>query len=263
MDPYTGHHVLGIFLTGGLSNTKPSLSLGGVVSTKEYRELRPVISNPISGLQILQVFTANGEGDASLEVDASNSLVFTPPGEDAGTAVAIAVGETKIISGVDTNKAVMVKRFTNDQVFAGKMTMSFVECFNGMISMSDIDNSRRVSGKTCYRCFALKNHSALDIYDLQIWVDPVAGLQSTYSLAKEDIGSDGEVQIIADESSVPSGVVFQEVMGWRESLIVTESDDLFEAGDSIAIWVKKAFPAGGTVDADEEVTLRIRFSVEA
>jgi len=263
MDVFTNQHILGFFLTGGASNLKPSLSLGGVVSTKEYRELRPIITSPIPGLQILQVFTSCGEGIATLEVDSSYSLVFTPPGADAGAPVRVEVGETKIIPGADTNKALIVKRYASDLDFMGKMTLTLVECLNGLVSMGNVADADRQSGKTYYRGFVLKNQGAMDIYDLQIWVELNAGLQSTYSFAKEDVGSDGTIQTIANENTAPTGMVFQEAMGWQNSFIVTESADLFLAGDEIGIWIKKVFPVAGVVRAQEEVLFRARFSVEA
>lgn len=244
---------LGMFLTGGASNVSQAESLGGVPSTIEYKELIAKMVLPIPGLQLLKVFSENGEGTASLLVDGNGDLVYTPPDGLPGDPVSIAVGETKVVGGQDSTKAIVVKRFTRTLAFAGLCTLTLTRKVNGVLSMENLTDAERTAGRTTYRCIILSNLGDTDdLNDLSLWVEN-DGVQATYSLGVEELDSNGEVQSIVDETTAPSGVVFQNVMGVLNALDIS----VIEAGESIALWIKKEFPASGTVASRELVELQI------
>jgi hypothetical protein len=256
VDGLQGVDGLGLYLTGGSSNTDPDLSLGGVISSKEVRGLGPIISNPIPAMRIDQVMAANGEGIGLLSADASGDLTYTPPGGSAGSSVSIAAGETKIVSGADVNKALRVFRESGLSMVQtlGGAALNLRIAMNGVLAQANVANADRVAGLATYRALMLSAHGPFGVLRVRIWLPPVAGLQSTFAIGLDPvIGS--PIQTIVDEETAPIGVSFSSPTTEGAALTV----QVIGPGNPRGLWIRRTFPAAGVVSALEKVQMALKY----
>lgn len=243
---------LGLFLSGGASNLDPNASLGGVASSTRVRGHGAKVGDTIPSIRIDNVFPACGEGDASLLIDAAGDLVFTPPGVVAGTPVTIADGESKILSGVDSNKAIRVFREAG-LASVGLMDLKFVDAMNGVLAHGDVTDAQRAAGVTTYRALMLTAQGPFGVIDIRLWLPPVSGAQATYSMGTE-VAVGSTIQIIADEFTAPAAVVFSSPTTEGAALVIPA----ISPGDFVGLWIRKTFPIG-TVAAQEDVQLAMKY----
>ncbi len=250
-----GSDALALFLTGGAANTEPDDSLGGAISSDQVRGLGAIHSNPIPGIRVDNVMPACGEGTATLAVDSNGDLVFTPPGGAPGTPVSIASGQSRVVSGADLAKAVVVFR-ESVLLVSGISTIRLAKALNGVLGMKNVSDAQRQAGITTYRAIALKSQGPKAVQDMRLWLPPVSGAQATYSIALET-PSGGSIQTIVDETTAPTALTF--------ATPLTEASGLFIAaiasGDFIGLWLRKVFPVG-TVADQEDFRLAIKYFAE-
>lgn len=244
---------LGLFLTGGVTNTNPDLSLGGARSSTRIRGLGAILSSAIPSLRIDNVFPACGEGDATLSVDANGKLVFTPPGAAAGTPVAIAAGESKVVTGADANKAVRVFREAG-LPFTGTMGLHLVNALNGVLAHGNVTHAQRLAGVTTYRALMLFAQNPQGIIELKLWLPHVAGAQAAFAIATETPVSD-TIQTIPNELTAPAGMAWVTLSRKEEDAMVIPAID---AGQSLGLWIRRIFPVG-YVTPQENFQLAMKF----
>jgi len=249
---FNGVDALGLYLTGGVPNRNPDLALGGIRSNIEARAMTAVIDNPIPAIRIDNIFPNNGEGTAQLEVT-GGQLVYTPPGGVAGTPVSIVDGELKTVAGADGEKAIRVKREAGFD-FKGTSSLKLVYNFNGALGMRNVPDADRVAGETYYRAFMLRSHGSFSAIDIKLWLPPVAGTQAVYAIGIE--AAVGEtIQTIANELTAPAAVVFSSPTTEGTGLVVSD----IPSGQNTGLWIRKVFPAAGSVDLQEDIRLAIQF----
>jgi len=231
MDAYTKADGLGIFLSGGASNLVASDSLGGAISSRPVRGMSVIHANPVQGLMIENASPDNGEGSASIFVDDDGDAAYTPPGGSQGTAVAIGAGTRKILTGVDTDKYVRVYR-ESGKTWKGTATFDLVDMLNGVLSMSDIDDTDRQAGEVHYRGIFLK--ALEDVQDILVWITTDG--QAAFALAGETPVAD-EIQIIADEDTAPAAV------DWVNATTIYTALSLghLSEGDTFGVWIRRTF----------------------
>lgn len=245
---------LQLFLTGGASNANPDLSLGGAASSVRVRGLGAIVANPIPSIRVDNVLPANGEGDATLSVDLSGDLVYTPPGGPPGAPVAVGEGESAIVAGSASNKALRVYREAGLGLPLGSlMRLKLVDVLNGVFGHKNVSSAQRVAGVTTYRALMLRA-PALAVTDLRLWFPPVVGLQAVYSLAVE-VPVSGSIQTIANETTAPTGRTWVTPTSEGGSVVV----DSIDAAGRLGLWIRKVFPPGGTVSSRENVQLAMKF----
>lgn len=242
-----GVDALGVYLTGGSSNTDPAASLGGAISSRRVFGQGFIPSPPIPGVRIDHLFAANGEGEGELAINASGALTWTPPDDEAGTAVTIAAGESAIVAGSDVNKAVRVSRESGLK-FTGVSPVECVSAMNGVLGQTDLTSAQRVAGRTTYRAIALKAIGDNRVAELRVWMPPVSGAQATWSIAVETPVA-GSVQTIGAEATDPTGLAFVAATSSATALYLP----FISAGDWVAVWIKRVFPALGVLAARELV----------
>lgn len=248
MTSYTGSEVVGFFLSGGASNASPAASLGGIISSQKMLGMYPQIIEPVAGLVVEDATPECGPGEASIVV-AGGEVRFSPPAGAAGAAKAVAEGERVFIPGGTATMGVWVYRAAG-LAFEGTCTLRLVDQLNGALSMSDIPDADRAAGVVCYRALFLKRLGAAGTVSLWVTTDG----QSTYALAEEEPDVDDEIQTIADEETAPSG------LSWEAA--VNEGSALAVAGLALdeftGIWIRRTFPAAGSVAANEQVNLHVK-----
>lgn len=252
-----GVDALGFYLTGGAtgaSNKDPDASLGGVITTtRRVLEQGFLLSSPIPAVRIDHAFAANGTGEGTLSVDSSGSLTWTPPGGSVGTAVTIAVGGSAVLAGSDSNKALRVYRESGLQ-FSGVSTVELVSAMNGVVGQSNLTSAQRVAGRTTYRALALKALGDYRVAEIRVWLPPVSGAQASWSVAAESPVA-GSVQTIATESTDPTGLAFVAATSSATALVIP----FVSAGEWVALWIRRVFPALGSVSPAERVDLAVSY----
>jgi hypothetical protein len=251
----SGVDALGLFLTGGASNGDPDLSLGGARSSAKARGLGVIVSSPIPGIKIENVYPACEEGEGSLSVGSDGaSLLFTPPDGLEGEAVPIGVGERKIVTGEDPEKAIRVYRESGyPDLVAGRLsTLKFLNAMNGVFGQGNLTSAQRAAGRTTYRAIML--YGQANVEQLKLWMPPVGGSQAVFSLASESPVA-GVIQTIANETTAPTGVTWVTPTTEAGALLIP----LVGLGGSMGLWVRRVFPAAGTVAVRENFNLTIRY----
>lgn len=250
---------LGLYLTGaasdGAAQADPAAALGGYRSSSEVAQLGARISNPLPGVVVDLVHGANGTGSGTIRGDTSGNLYWTPPGGSEGSAVAITNGQTKLLLDSGATKAVRVSRVSTAGI-SGTMDLELVPVFYNLPGLDDVANAERVAGFDSYRCMMLKHNGTEDLHSVRVWASE-AGCQSTVYLAAETPVADA-VQTIANDTTAPTGLSWVNATGEGSAL---ECGSM-TAGDMLGVWLKRTFPAAGTVAEREYITLHWSYSIE-
>ncbi|SDH87946.1 hypothetical protein [Roseospirillum parvum] len=116
-----------------------------------------------------------------------------------------------------------------------------------------VTGSESAAGDIEYRCIYLENgHGSLTLEAAAVWVVRPGGVQTTISLGLDPAGIDGTAQVVADESTVPSGVSWSEP---TEGAPLAVGD--VPAGSVVPIWVRRTVPAGASVLDVDGATLHV------
>ena len=244
---------LGFLLTGGAGNDNPDASLGGVVSSSRVIGLGPLMTSPIPSVRVDLVYPAVALGDAEVAVDINGNLVFTPPGGSPGTPVTIAAGETKVVQGADTNKAMRIFREAGLN-FSGVGNLELLGVLNGALAMANVTDAQRVAGVTTYRGLMLTAQGIHGVLDVRLWLPPIVAAQGVFSIGLETaVGN--TIQIIADEETAPAAVVFSTPITEGGALVIPNISPGFHQG----LWIRRVLPPAGTVDPQEDFQLAMKY----
>jgi hypothetical protein len=249
VEAYTGIDSVGLFLSGGSSNYDPDDSLGGAISSKLIKGMEPIYGTPVQGLIIEDATPENLEGAASIAIIGTQAT-YTPPDGQAGSAVSIAAGERKVLTGADADKAVRILRVSG-LTWAGTASFDLVDVLNSVFGMGNVPSADRVAGSVRYRAIFVK--ALQDVDDVICWITTDG--QASFALASETPESDGSIQTISDDSTAPSGLSW--VNATSESAAIDLGD--LSVDDTVGLWIRRTFPAAGTVAAKESVNFHLQF----
>ena len=245
---YTKADGMGIYLSGGASNLDPSDSLGGVLSSRLVHGMGIIYTTPVQALKIEDVSPDNAEGTGSIAISGNNAI-YTPPGGSAGATVAITAGNRAILPGNDPLKYVRVYRVA-DETWEGTASFELVDMLNGVFSMGNISDADRQAGEVFYRAVFIVAHE--DVQDCRAWITTDG--QSSWALASEVSVAD-EIQTIADEETAPAAVSWVAATSQAAALGLGN----FAEDDNIGVWIRRTFPALGTVATEETVNFHLEF----
>ncbi len=231
---------LSLFLTGGATNGNPDASLGGLGSSVRMRGLGAIVrGTPIPALQILNVSPACGEGSATLQVDVSGNLIFTPPGDVAGVPVTPISGGSVIVTGANGLKHVRVYQEAGLPFYPGTTFLTLIDILNGVLGQRNVTNAQRLAGVTTYRALMLSAPGPTALQQVSLWTPPVLGGQASYQLALETPVA-GAIQTIANETTAPTAVSFGTYTSPTAPLVVY----VMASGSLMGLWIKRVFPIG-------------------
>lgn len=246
-EAYTAHDRIAIYLSGGDGNHAPSASLGGAISVRPVKGMTARYDVPVAGVIVEDATPENTEGEASIAID-GDAVVYTPPDGDPGDPVTILAGERKIVYGADPTKAIRLYRPTG-YTFEGTAEFHLVDTMNGVLGMSDVEHAERVAGAIHYRAFFVK--ALADAGVVKLWVDTDG--QATYSVALEVPTAD-TIQTIADQETAPAGVSWEDAASEGTALVLGTMTE----GQTYGVWLRRTFPAAGTVASKESVNLHLQ-----
>lgn len=247
---------LGIFLTGGASNSDPASSLGGVFSSTRVRGMGGILQvDRIPAVRIDNILPGCGEGAASIHVDANGDLVFTAPDGEEGDPVTVVEGASGVLEGSSRDKAVLVTRLADWSYPLGKnMPMTLVHAMNGVLAQGNLTSAQRAAGRTTYRAIVLSGARPAGVGNIKLWMPPVGGAQATFSLAVE-IPSGGALQTIANETTAPTGVSWVTPTTEAGALLIP----WISYGHYMGLWIRRVFPPAGTVTPREAFQLSMTY----
>lgn len=246
---------LGLFLTGGASNSNPDASLGGAPSATWVRGLGALVQPKIiPALRIEDAFPANGAGAGSIEVNEAGAVLWKGPGDSYGSATAVAAGADATIPGGTAGKSLRVNREAGLGLPAGAVTaLELVEIMNGVLAQKNVANADRLAGKTTYRAIMLEGTGLIGCQGLVIWL-PSTGGQATWAIALET-PVNGAIQSIANETTAPTGLTFSSPSTMGAGLTIPN----LSAGQLMGLWIKRTFPAAGHASLLENVKLALSY----
>ena len=253
MKAFTGPDAIGIYLTGGATNTSPAASLGGACSEKEVGALGIKVTKPLEGIVIENVSALNGEGEGTLHCNANGYFSYIPPDGLVGHSARLDPDTRAVIRGADTNKSIRVYRRRSGHA-TGEMKFEFKHPFNGVFAMEDITNAQREGGAVHYRAVMLVNHSPNKVVNITIWQTVLSWTQASFSLGSEAPVA-GEIQTIVDEDTAPVDISFSTA----EEASPIHIPDL-ESGEMYGAWIERDFPSSGKISRVEGIILHVKFS---
>ncbi len=172
------HYLTGASSPGG-TQAVPALSLGGYRASTQEMPLGIKIADAIPGIIIEYAAGMNDEGAGTLEASTDDSLTWTPPGGSPGVAVTIAEGETKVISGADSDKWIRLRR-TSSTALAGTATVTLSEKFNNVVGFDNVGSDDALAGEQYLRALCALNVGATAaIHNVLAYIAQLATAQTS------------------------------------------------------------------------------------
>lgn len=216
----------------------------------EWRRL-----NGMSGLRIRHASTGNGTGAGSLAAVDGDTVRWTAPGDTAGTAVAIAEGETKVLESGTPSAYLVVERVSADALL-GTETVELYDVFGNVFGFDDVESAEQAAGDTEYRAVFLENAGSLEITNLTVWL---GDCDATVQIAAEAVDGDGKIQTVADEDTAPTGLSWNAGTDKGSGLVIGS----LAAGARVGLWIEREIAMGAAAGPQFQVELECEFDVSA
>jgi len=233
-------HDLPIYLSGatadGVARRDASTSLGAYRSANYAHSLAHSPSSPIVGVEILFVAGKCGEGVGVLEAATTGSLTWTAPDDDAGGAVAIANGETKVLPSSSAGKFIIVRR-----VKAIDLTGECPVILSGLYHNAVAMDPALAGGAAEYRLLVIKNEGVGTATGIKLWVD-AASTGLAVGVGVHDANGGYPDLSIGGETVAPPGVSFTSPTSEGTAL----SFNLSQA-DHKGMWIRRTPPGSWSV----------------
>lgn len=152
----------------GEPQRNPASSTGGFRSGTLCRSMERDSRDPMAGVYLREVSGGNGPGIGALTAATADSLTWTAPGDsEAGTAVAIAVGEEKILRGAEPGAWVRAARVGSNPL-SGAHAVRCVDRYNNLFA--DVETADAVAGLVTARALMLLNGLADAATSFEAWI---------------------------------------------------------------------------------------------
>jgi hypothetical protein len=248
-------------LSGGASNTTPTASTGGAMSTVSGGR---VLSQAATGLTTLTGVTiddaaGNAEGVGSLFFDYSAlTLRWTPPSGTAGSPVIVsASGEYAIQGG--NNGGVLLVTVVAASLPTSDQTNSITIANQTAKMWDDVSKAESLAGASQYRGFYFKNAHATDaMTNIKFWMAQNTPGQDNLQIANCSEAKNTAIETLSDELDPPTAINFDanNPIDLASALSLVD----LSAGDYKGFWMKRTIPAGVTA-AQTANTFRLGFQI--
>lgn len=120
----------------------------------------------------------------------------------------------------------------------------------------DVSTAEAAAGDTEYRGYFVKNTNATDTaYDVVVWIASNTDSSSTaLQIAVADEGVANTIETIANESTAPSGPVFDDAEDVSNALSIGD----LTPGQAHGVWIKRVVTATTVAFPNDTATLRVR-----
>jgi hypothetical protein len=234
-------------LSGGSSNTDPTQSLGGQMSTHANGRIVGRTTTGLSNVTGVTILDAPNSaiGNGTLAYTASGTTA-TWAGNGASAGSPINIGSTGRYILQDSAGGRLHIDVTSGSLPGGNQsdTITVAAKANGLFD--NITGAESLAGDTEYRCFYVKNAHATDaLYDVKIYIGTQTSgddaIQIGLDLAGVGDGSaTGVADTIADENTAPDPAVsFSTAADLSNGLNISQ----LSAGECRAVWQKRVVPS--------------------
>ncbi len=240
-----------VYYTGAGSNSDPTLSIGGDISSQKLTHQSVTGSLP-TGITVLDAF-GNGVGVGTLTYTSSTtSIQWQPYLGSIGTAVDISVSGNYFIQGASNGGGIAI---TVDaaNLPTSNSSSSLTIANQTQKYFTNVTKALSDTGVTRYHAFAIKNtHSTDPIIGIKLFISantPGADNITLYldPLAAGD-GSTTSPTPVANETTAPAGAT------WVAPDSATHADALsvgdLTAGQVRFFWMREVVPAGVSTSTD-------------
>ncbi len=248
-----------IYLTGAANEgdvqDDPNSSLGGKRSQTVLNAILAAGLQNVTGVTIDEISPACGVGAAALSFTLSTtSLRFTAPGDTAGASVDVSVDGTYEVYSTDTTKYVVVTVTAADIPSADQAdTLTFVNNTDNLFAFVSPEEAQ--TGSTKYRAVMLRNDSAQTIYSMKVWISQNTPFpDDSVKIAIEATDAGGEIQMLASETSAPSGVIFYDAPDEANAIAIGD----MASGKNYGVWIERVLNATSSRYADNGFTLTFK-----
>lgn len=232
-------------LSGGATNTDPTASLGGAMSTDPAgvivgRTVGDTTPNNTTGVTILDA-PGSATGNGTLAFTASGTMAtWAGNGATVGTAVNIGADGRYILEDSAGGRLHIAVVASSLPVGDTSDTVAVSAASNKLFD--DISPAESLAGDTEYRCFYVYNaHGTDDLLDVKIYIgSQPSGGDDTIQIGLDLAGKNGTADTIVDETTAPSpAVTFSAPSTLGTALALGD----LAAGEYYAIWQKRTVPA--------------------
>ena len=160
----------------GGTQTSQAASLGGYRSSTEASRVGFLeTANCIPNVDVLSTSHQLGSGSL-LVMGSTDSVTYSAPGGQSGTAVPLAIGMPQVISdGLNPSQWVKVER-TSTEPLAGFTVLEFTEQFGNVFGGSVASTA----GESTYRAVIFRNDSVSPCSLISVWINPLSASTSVY-----------------------------------------------------------------------------------
>lgn len=230
-------------LSGGASNTDPTLSLGGLMSTHANGQIVGRTTTGLSNVTGVTILDAPNSaiGAGTLAYTASGTTAtWAGNGASAGTAVNIGADGRYILQ--DSAGGRLHISVLSGSLPVGNQTDTITVAAKANGLFDNISGSESLAGDTEYRCFYVKNAHPTDaFYDVKLYIGTQTSgddaIQVGLDLAGTGDGAaTGVADTVADENTAPDPVVnFTTAADLSNALNLSQ----LAAGECRAVWQKR------------------------
>lgn len=245
-------------LSGGATNTNPSASLGGAISTDANGVIKSqsITASTITGVTYDDA-AGNTIGNGTVTYTLTGqTLQWTPPGGTIGPAIAVGTNGVYALYGADGIGHIKVTvvaaslpgaNTTQNPAIANQVNKLF----------DDVARLEAVAGDIEYRCFYVKNaHASDSMSSMLLWIDMDTNGVDDLAIGLDPVGVSGTATTIANEDTAPAGVTF--------SAPTTELTALglgtLTFGQYYPVWIRRTVPVSTTTTTTADMSrLKLRF----
>lgn len=248
-------------LSGGASNSDPTTSLGGLMSSQTLASFDVTGISAITGVTVLDapntvpIGLDLGPLTAALAYDAgTTSLTYTGPYTTSGPGDAMNVGTNGryvLVSGGVEGELLHVDVTAASLPVANQTdTLSIAD--PALQLFADVSSADAAAGATHYRCVYLYNAHPTDSFtNVQVWATGAVHSVGLDLAGAGDGASTGVADTVADEDTAPDPTVTF-LSDTTPAVIGT-----LAAGEAHAVWVKRVIPSATLAVTFDAVTLGI------
>ena len=266
MTAIVGVQDLDMRLSGGVGNSDPDLSLGGVKSTTRVASQIPAYEGAgITGVTLVDCggFDPNGTltGHDLQFTNATTELVLDPNGIAPGPAVDVSMDDRYVIRAVSANGfPYVIVDVVTASLPGGDTSDTFVVAPQVNNLWDDVSGIEQAEGSVEYRCIYLENTNGVDdMFQVTVFFNDGDKLEfgEGYAIGLDPAGINGVATTIVDEETAPGGVVF-DASATSEGAAISIGN--LTPGDFQAVWIRRSVTgsllnAAGTSFAFLEATM--------
>ena len=236
-------------LSGGLANTNPLLSIGGIKSNTKV--LSQQLTGTMAGVAFVDgVMNAEGVGVLTFNF-AAKTLTWAPAGGTAGPPVNVAVDGTYAITATGGSAyGYIVVTVTAVNLPSANISANITVANLTQKLFDDVTKSVALAGQTDYRCVYVQNVSAATLTNVKMYINQNTSGADSVEIGLDTAGLNGTAAATANTTTAPVGVSFSAPTNPGVAL----SLGTLAAGAYYPVWFKRIVPVNTTTGLTADIS---------